>query len=60
MTTHDTWILVSIPDRRTGRGLAARIALRLLSWAEHRDGRPGRSVELDRIERPALAQRPFC
>ena len=58
MSTHDTWILVSIPTRPMGHGMAARIGLRLLAWAEHE--RPRRSVSLDRVERPALAARPFC
>lgn len=60
MSTHDTWILVSIPSRRSFRGVAVRIGLALLGWAERRRDTAGRTVELGRVARPALAARPFC
>lgn len=60
MTTHDTWILVSIPSRRSGRGIAARVGLMLLGWSEHRRDRSPRSVDPSRAARALPAQRPFC
>jgi len=60
MSTHDTWILVSIPTRRTSQGIAVRVGLGLLAWAERHRDRHRRTIELCRVARPVTAQRPFC
>ncbi len=60
MTTHDTWILVSVPSGRGSRGIAARLGLALLGMSAPRPDRTRRSVALDRVARPLPVQRPFC
>jgi hypothetical protein len=60
MTTHDTWILVSVPGRPSARRVTTRVGLALLAWSEQRPARRHRSVELGRVERPLPAPRPFC
>jgi hypothetical protein len=57
-----TMTTMSIPLRRVDRsaGLAERMGLRLLSWAEHRRTTGPRSIDLSRIPRGDSLGRPFC
>lgn len=64
MSTHDTWILVSVPRHERGvpdlGRLATRAGIALIAWGGRPRRRAARSIDLHRVERTAAPQRPFC
>jgi hypothetical protein len=60
MTSNDAWILVSVPSSASiSRRAATRVGLVLLAWAESRREHEPRSIDLARVARPGVGQRPF-
>ena len=60
-STMTTRIAMPAGERRDrSAGLAERIGLRLLAWAEHRRTVGPRSIDLDRVRQGDALRRPFC
>lgn len=58
-----TSTISTIPIRRRAdrsAGLAERMGLRLLSWAEHRRTTGPRTIDPSRARRDDSLRRPFC
>jgi hypothetical protein len=59
-----TLLLVSVPARGASAPLldrgVVRFGLLLLAWSERHRGAEHHSVDLGRVDRPAVSARPFC